>query len=121
MSRKQQEQGWITSSFLYNQNDDDTPASGHTTPRGPSPPLSDTQSYITALESPVLSVVGSDGRSESTEEYNSAEEDLMVSEDLARVLNWRLSASRDIRPVCTEFPGMLGCLAMQLWARKELV
>lgn len=87
MSRKQQEQACITSSFLYNENYDDTSASGQTTPRGPSPPLSDTQSYITALESPVLSVVGSDARSDSTEEYNSAEEDLTVREDVARVLN----------------------------------
>lgn len=100
MSRKQQEQAWISSSFFYSQNDDDTPASGQTTPRGPSPPLSDTQSYITALESPVLSVVGSDGRSDSAEEYNSAEEDFMVREDIARVLNWRLSPSRGIRLVC---------------------
>lgn len=101
---KQQEGAHITSPILYNENDDDIPASGQTTPRGPSPPLSDTQSYVTALESPVLSIVGSDGGSDSTDEYNSAEEDLTVREDLALVLNLCLSVSRDIRPVCTESP-----------------
>lgn len=81
MPHKQQEEARITSSSLCNENNDDTSVSGQTTPRRPSPPLSDTQSYITALESPVFSVVGSD------EEYNSAVEDLTVCEDLARVLN----------------------------------
>lgn len=88
MSRKQQEEAPITSPFLYHENDDDELASGQTTPRGPSPPLSDTQSYVTALESPSFSIVISDGKSDSTEEYNSAEEDSMVREDLARVLNF---------------------------------
>lgn len=92
MSRKQQEASVIIS-FIYNKidDDDDIPISGQTTPRGPSPPLSDTQSYVTALESPDFSVVGSDGGSDggsdSTEEYTSAEENLTVREELARVLN----------------------------------
>lgn len=78
MSRKQQVAS-IISPFVYNEiDDDDTPTSGQTTPRGPSPPLSDTQSYVTALESPDFSVVGSDGGSDSTEEYTSAEESLTV-------------------------------------------
>lgn len=84
MSRKQQDASIIISPFIYNEidvNDDDgIPTSGQTTPRGPSPPLSDTQSYVTALESPDFSVVGSDGGSDSTaEEYTSAEENLTVS------------------------------------------
>lgn len=90
MSRKQQEAS-IVSPFVYNEidddNDDGTPTSGQTTPRGPSPPLSDTQSYVTALESPDFSVAGSDGGSDSTEEYTYAEENLTVREGLARVLN----------------------------------
>lgn len=78
MSRKQREVSTI-SPFVYNGfDDDDTPTSGQTTPRGHSPPLSDTQSYITALESPDISVVGSDGGSDSAEEYTSAEENLTV-------------------------------------------
>lgn len=81
MSRKQQEASTI-SPFICNEiddDDDDSSTSGQTTPRGPSPPLSDTQSYVTALESPDFSVVGSDGGSDSTvEEYTSAEENLTV-------------------------------------------
>lgn len=92
MSRKQQEES-VISSFIYNEIDDDhdIPISGQTTSRGPSPPLSDMQSYVTALESPDFSVVGSDGGSDggsdSTEEYTSAEESLTVRGGLARVLN----------------------------------
>lgn len=82
MSRKQQEASTI-SPFIYNEidddDDDDSSTSGQTTPRGPSPPLSDTQSYVTAFESPDFSVVGSDGGSDSAaEEYTSAEENLTV-------------------------------------------
>lgn len=79
MSRKQQEAS-IISPFVYIEigDDDEFPNSGQTTPRGPSPPLSDTQSYVTALESPDFSVVGSDRGSDSTEEYTSAKENLTV-------------------------------------------
>lgn len=74
----QQQEASIISPFVHNDIDaNDAPTSGQKTPRGPSP-LSDTQSYVTALESPDFSIVGSDGGSDSTEDYNSAEEDLTV-------------------------------------------
>lgn len=80
MLRKQQETS-ITSPFVYSEIDDDdceSPTSGQSTPLGPSPPLSDTQSYVTALESSDFSVVESDKGSDSTEEYTSAKENLTV-------------------------------------------
>lgn len=69
-----QHEASIISPFVHNniEDDDDAPTSSQTTPRGHSPPLSDTQSYVTALESPDFSVVGSDGG------YTSAEENLTV-------------------------------------------
>lgn len=74
-----QQRASINSPFVHNDiNDDDTPTSGQTTPRGSSPPPSDTQSYVTTLESPDFSVVGSDWGSDSTEDYTSAEENLTV-------------------------------------------
>lgn len=95
MSRKQQEET-IISPFVYNEigdddDDDEAPTSGQTTPRGPSPPLSDTQSYVTALESPDFSVVGSDGGSDSTEEYTSAVENITVCSKFSACIELRLA------------------------------